>query len=92
MIRIGDELLLLAEKRFEAPHQLRFQHGVLGEFGEGQRAIPGADFGVVDDGVLPLGQVGTGDEIGSDALADFLGGFTCGPRAEIIGGGGGDRG
>ena len=77
------------EERVEFPDQLIPQSLVAGQFGHGQRPIPGADLGVVH-GFLLVGVLGIGNlvlqrprrEIRGDPPADRIGSRALGPVGE----------
>jgi len=66
----------------EAGDELGKKRVVVGEFGEGEGAVPGADVGVGD-----AAAEGRGGEFVGEVLADLLRGCALGPDGEVAGGG-----
>ena len=68
-------------ERNESLDQLRAQNIVVSQLREGERAVPGADLGVMDGGAV---LVRTGDEVLGETLADLLRRTTGGPVGKVI--------
>ncbi len=71
------------EQRGEAGYEFVAEGVVVGELGEGEGAVPGADLGIVD-GVFALER--HGGEFFGESFADLLRGVALGPGGEIAGG------